>query len=69
MQAEIIDFVKYKNEVEEKRKFAIKATEVRALDKAAFDLGFLELVDLFMQKHYPDYYWKFEKFLEECEKN
>lgn len=69
MQAEIIDFAKYKNEKENNKKIALKIKEIRKLkNKQEFDITFLELVDIFMQREYPDYYWRFGKFLEEFEK-
>lgn len=33
-----------------------------------FDLDFLELVDLFMQEHYPEYSWKFDLFVDKIDK-
>lgn len=68
MQAEIIDFAKYKNEKENNKKIALKIKEIRKLkNKQEFDITFLELVDIFMQREYPDYYWRFEHFLNEIE--
>lgn len=33
-----------------------------------FDLGFLMLIDIFMQKNYPEYSWRFDIFLDEVDK-
>lgn len=70
---QVINFQQYKDKKELEAVYQKKC--IRLMDelkkeeeREEFDLKFLELVDLFMTKYYPDYYWKFDIFLNEIQK-
>lgn len=69
----VVDFNQFKQKKEaeagQKKEAYLKMVEVRSTkDRDDFDHHFLELVDMFMIKYYPDYRWKFGIFLDEIEK-
>lgn len=70
----VVDFQKYKEKKEQERTARVvaynKFKETKATaNRHDFDYQFLQLVDMFMQKHMPCYQALFEKFLEDIEKN
>lgn len=66
----IIDFNEYKEKKDRQEEILKQYREVREKkfdSPKEFDLSFLALVDMFMQENYPDYYWRFEIFLDELD--
>lgn len=59
---EIVSFNKFKEAYELKLKKAALIEEFRKTKDEA-DYTFLQILDLFCQKHQPDIYWRFELFI------
>jgi hypothetical protein len=70
--AQIISLQNYKETKLREREYNAKCKEqykiVRKLsksgDKEIFDLELIKLIELFLQKEFPDYGWKFDIFLD-----
>jgi hypothetical protein len=65
---EIVDLIKYKEEQEEKLQLEITKTMlikkmISEELKEEAEYTFLEILDLFCHKYYPDIYWKFDLFI------
>lgn len=65
---DVVNFNEYKETQEQKRRRARKkAASISKMKKAktrrVANREFYKLVDLFLQKHYPDAFWKFDLFI------
>lgn len=65
---ELVDFIQYKQEIEQNLKIAEKkAVLIKKMTKEKrreeADYIFLQILDLFCQKYYPDIYQRFDLFI------
>jgi hypothetical protein len=64
MMSEVISFEQYKKEREERElKIMLIKKMSSVLTKHEADYTFLQILDLFCQKYYPDIYWQFDLFI------